>query len=144
MAYRVSAGTVEPLTRPHDMRRALIDAGVISEADACGGCIRNVLYLYLGDVELPRALPIPSFVPRPGDRVILATDGVTNFLEESHLLDACREYAGPQACAGHLVRLALDRGSRDNCTCAVIAFPGDVEGPSSTTPPPRKWWQLWR
>ena len=143
MAYRVSAGKVEPLTRPHDMRHALIDAGVISAADAHDECIRNVLYLYLGDVELPQALTIHSFVPHPGDRLVLATDGVWGVLEESHLLDACREYAEPRACAEHLVQLALDRGSRDNCTCAVIAFPGDA-GAAPTPPRSRKWWQLWR
>jgi protein phosphatase len=138
MAHRVSGGKVERLTRPHDLRHALIDAGVISESEGHSGCIRNVLYLYLGEVEFPRPLPIRSFAPRPGDRVILSTDGVTGVIEESHLLEACREYAEPQACADH-----LDRGSRDNCTCAVIAFPGDVEG-LPTPPQRRRWWHIWR
>jgi protein phosphatase len=142
MAYRVSADRVERLTRPHDLRHALIDAGVIPESH--DGCVRNVIWLYLGDVELPEALTIPCFVPRPGDRVILSTDGTWGVLEDSDLLAACREYAQPQACAEHLVRLALDRGSHDNCTCAVIAFPGDPDSSPTATPPPRKWWQLWR
>lgn len=140
IAYRVSAGKIERLTRPHDMKHALVEAGVLTEAEARDGRVCGGLIRHLGSKDYQTELDVPSFVPRPGDRVILATDGVTGVLDDAQLLAACREVAEPQACADHLVRLALDRGSRDNCTCAVIAFPGEVAAP----PRPRKWWQLWR
>jgi protein phosphatase len=140
MAYRVSGGKVERLTWPHDFRHYAVRNRIISEAEAGDHFIKNVLVNYLGG-ELPETLEIPSFVPSPGDRLILTTDGITGVLEDSALLDACRECPEPQACVEHLVRLALDRNSRDNCTCAVIAFPGDVEAAPA---PPRKWWRLWR
>lgn len=142
LAYRVSGGKVERLTRPHDMRQALIDAGVLSAPEARGASIGGRLVQYLGSDEPPRPAEVLSFDPRPGDRFVLATDGVTGTLEESDLLDACRGYADPRACAEHVVRLAIEHGSRDNCTCAVIAFPGGAEAAPPT--PPRKWWRFWR
>ena len=148
-AYRVSGGHIEKLTWEHDMRNALVRAGVISAAEAREHRIRNVLWRYLGSSEAQEKLEIPSFAPRPGDRLLLVTDGVTAVLTEEDLLEHCRSHPDPQTCAEKLANLALERGSRDNCTCAVIAFEwsgaGSPPAPQQQPrPAPRQWWQFWK
>jgi protein phosphatase len=141
-AYLVSGGRIRKLTWEHDFRTALIRNGVLSPEEVGGPSIRNALYRYLGSDETSAPVDVSSFVPKCGDRLLLATDGITNFVPEPDLLRLCLAHPDPVVCAEELVDFALNRGSRDNCTCAVIAF-----GDPNATPPPargRKWWRFWK
>jgi protein phosphatase len=136
-AFLISRKHVKKLTWDHDLRTALVRHG-ISAAGAQDYRIDSVLLRYLGAEESKEPIEVPSFTPRCGDRLVLATDGVTGVTPEPVLLEICRAHPDPHVCAEALVAGALERGSRDNCTCAVIAF-GDA-APRR----PRKWWRLWR
>ncbi len=61
------------------------------------------------------------FIPEAHDRLLLASDGLTNHVTDDDLRQA-RQFADPQEWANHLVQVALDRGSRDNVTCIIVAF----------------------
>jgi protein phosphatase len=139
-AFLVSGGHVKKLTWEHDLRTALVRHGIIGAADAHDYRLDNVLWRYLGAEESKEPIEVPSFTPRRGDRLVLATDGVTGVTPEPLLMEICRAHPDPQICADALVATALERGSRDNCTCAVIAFGDDVAPPH----PARKWWHFWR
>ena len=52
----------------------------------------------------------------------LASDGLTNHVTDEDLRDGPWRFPDPQQWADHLVQLALERGSRDNVTCVVVAF----------------------
>lgn len=67
-----------------------------------------------------RVLPASSVL-------LLTTDGVHGVLNEHLLLDECARALEPQDLAERLVRAALDRGSRDNCT-AVVAWYQQEQG----------------
>jgi protein phosphatase len=139
LAFRVRGGRTERLTQPHDHRTWMVRNRGLSEVEAehlRGG---GRLVYYLGGRELPERIETTTFDPLPGDRLILATDGVWALLEHSSLSEACQSHREPQACAEYLVQLALDHGSRDNCTAAVIAFERADNGPPSA--PPRTWWR---
>lgn len=142
MAYLVRDGAVKRLTRPHDLRHALIDRGTITEAEAYEHRIKNVLIRYLGCSEF-RAAAV-SFDPRPGDQIVLATDGIWGMLEAG-IADVCGAAPDPTSCAEALIELALQHGSRDNCTAAVLAFDWPESGAPEQPPAPRKWrWQFWK
>jgi protein phosphatase len=152
-AFRISNSRVEKLTWEHDMRAALVRHGVIPASEANDYPIRNVLWRYLGAEDTREPVEIRSFAPRHGDRFVLATDGITNVVPEAQLLEVCEAHPDPQACAEELVNLALEQGSRDNCTCAVIAFEREGTDPQEEAPaaappgplaPARKWWQFWK
>ena len=66
-------------------------------------------------------MPEP-FTPEAGDRLLLASDGLTNHVTEQDLCEGPRQFPDPQEWADHLAKTALDRGSRDNVTCVVVAF----------------------
>src|SRR5579884_3101965 len=122
--YHFSGHWSHRLTEDHDVRTALVRTGTFTREQAERERIRNVLYRHLG-CEWSEGVgdeTCRSFPPQPGDRLLLATDGVWRFLQEGDLPEARLRYPEPQACADHLVDLALSRGSRDNATCIVAAF----------------------
>ncbi len=56
---------------------------------------------------------------RPGDILLLCTDGLTSFVDDRRIADALREVPQPAACAEVLVERAIARGSDDNITVMV-------------------------
>lgn len=145
-AYRLSGGRLERLTWEHNWANEVIRRGIMSKAEARDHRISRNLVNFLGQREPEPQFEFPTFVPRPGDRLILATDGVTGVLSNDTLLNTCRTIPDPTTCAEALVEHALATGSRDNCTCAVLAFEWVGAGPAPEPPapqPPRKWWRFW-
>jgi serine/threonine protein phosphatase PrpC len=146
-AYRVSQGVVETLTCPQDRIASFYHQRGISSEAAQHRFVSSIFY-GLG-WELPDEIEVPSFTPREGDRLILATDGVHRLLGHPELLAACQLPGGALVCAEHLVQIALDACSRDNATCVVLAF-DQLTRPEATPPEPtparrmrRKWWRFW-
>jgi serine/threonine protein phosphatase PrpC len=122
MAYRVTDERIEPLTRPHTIWDEMVRRGNTPTNTGW----RNILMHVLGG-ELPNPLEVISFVPLPGDCLVLTTDGIANHIPESTILNACRTVSDPTTCAEAIIEHAVMAGSRDNCTCAVMAF--DCDGP---------------
>lgn len=120
-AYRLRGGHLEKLTRDHDLATALIDAGTIKPDEAEHHRFRNVLYLYLGS---PDARDGPDDVRvidvRPGDRILLASDGLTGVVRDATLAEMLGRQGDPRESAHALVQHALISDSRDNVTCVVI------------------------
>jgi protein phosphatase len=61
-----------------------------------------------------------------GDRILLASDGLTDLVGEAELAEALAARADDDAVAA-LIAAALSRGGRDNVTCAVATI---IEGPA--------------
>ncbi len=57
-----------------------------------------------------------------GDRLLMTTDGVHGVLEDDLLQRLLVEEQEPAAIAGRIVRTALARGARDNCTAVVAQY----------------------
>jgi len=119
MAYRVRGDQIEPLTRAHTVWNEMVRRGTVQAT--ASPRFQNVLMHVLGG-QLPDPLEVVSFAPLPGDRLVLTTDGVTNHIPASTILNACRTISDPTTCAEAIIEHAIMAGSRDNCTCAVIAF----------------------
>lgn len=62
---------------------------------------------------------------RVGDRVLLCSDGLTDFVAEERIAEVLR-LADPHSAAAVLTQAALTEGGRDNITCVVVDV---VEGP---------------
>jgi protein phosphatase len=121
-AYHVAGEGAQCLTYDHDVQGALIRNGTLTEEEAARSHIHNVLYRFLGCAEMELPFEFRTVRPRPGDHLVLATDGLWNHVAEAELVRMCRAHPDPQASAAHLVEQALNRGSRDNVTCVVAAF----------------------
>jgi protein phosphatase len=56
----------------------------------------------------------------PGDGLVLVSDGVTGYLDESDLASILAETPNAQTAAERLVREAVERGGADNATAIVV------------------------
>jgi PPM family protein phosphatase len=121
-AFLVRGGRVEQLTLDHTVADALARNGTITTDQAKTSPWRNVLYRFLGCVEMTEDAEVRPFTPEAGDRLVLASDGLAGFISHDDLRDGAARFAEAQSWADQLVEMALDRGSRDNVTCVVVAF----------------------
>jgi protein phosphatase len=121
-AYLIREGRVEQLTIDHTVADALLRNGALTPEQARQSPYRNVLYKFLGCADLSDSAEVRPFTPQAGDRLVLASDGLTNFVSADDLIAGAARHSDPQEWANELVNLALERGSNDNVTCIVVAF----------------------
>lgn len=119
-AYHFRNGKILGVTVDHNLAEALRKANTISKEEVKTHRFRHVLYKYLGSPEPWEGPEMNGWDLQPGDRIVLATDGVTGTMEDEHIRDEIYKYSDPQECASRLVRAALDAGSRDNVTVLVV------------------------
>jgi protein phosphatase len=121
-AYLIRGNRVEQLTVDHTVADALARNGTITVDQARQSPWRNVLYKFLGCAEMTEGAEVVPFTPQAGDRLLLATDGLTNHISPEDLSEGAARYPDPQEWVEALIELALERGSRDNVTCVILAF----------------------
>ena len=121
-AYLVRGDRVEQLTMDHTVADALERNGTLTHEQARNSPWKNVLYKFLGCVEMTEGPDVRPFAPEAGDRLVLGSDGMTNFVTSEDLCAGAKQFTNPQEWADHLVQVALERGSKDNVTCVIVAF----------------------
>lgn len=120
-AYRLRDSHLEQLTRDHSLADALGEAGTIAKDEVERHKFKHVLYLYLGSRDVrdgPEQIRVEDV--RPGDRFLLATDGLTGVVRDDDIAALLAAEHDPQQSAQALVNRALDNNSKDNVTCLVI------------------------
>lgn len=118
-AYLLRDGRLCRLTTDHNVAAGLVAAGKITDAEAQHHPGRNVVTRTLGaatrsDPDLRRV------GRRPGDRLLLCTDGLTAVLADAEIRRVLGWYGSPDACCRELVGLANDGGGPDNVTVLVV------------------------
>jgi protein phosphatase len=121
-AYLIRDGRVEQLTVDHSVAQALVLNGALTPEEARNSPYQHVLHRFLGCAGTFEVAEVRPVAPRPGDCLLLASDGLTNHVEEDDLRHGARQFPSLQAWVDHLVDLALQRGSKDNVTCVAITF----------------------
>lgn len=121
-AYLIRGDNVELLTVDHSVAQALVLSGALTPEEARHSPYQHVLHKFLGCAAMCDNAEVKPFVPEGGDRLLLASDGLTNHISDNDLRQGAKDYPDPQDWADYLVKTALSRGSRDNVTCVVVAF----------------------
>lgn len=118
-AFLYRGGILEQITVDHSLVAELERSGALTAEQARRHPHRNVITRALGlaaEVEVDRF----QLEVEEGDRYLLCSDGLTNAVEPSDVVDHLREEADPQAAAGSLVQLANAAGGRDNVTVVIV------------------------
>ncbi|MCW2855022.1 MAG: protein phosphatase domain protein [Marmoricola sp.] len=123
--YLLRGEVLTRLTRDHTYVQDLLDQGRIEPADVAEHPWRNVVLRTVnGTVEGEPDLIELSLVA--GDRLLLASDGLTDLLSDAELVRTILPRSDEDA-VGALIAAALARGGRDNVTCVVATV---IDGPA--------------
>lgn len=134
--YRLIDDSLMPMTVDHSEVRELVDAGVISEAEARTHPKRNVVTRSLGTTYAasPDVRVVP---PLPGERFVICSDGLTGELTDDEITAVLLDHPDPQRAAEALVRAAVAAGGRDNVTVVVVDLTDGGADSSMTVTSPR-------
>lgn len=110
------------LTRDHSLVQALIDAGEVDAQDARGHPSRSVITRHVG--MTPPAHPDVAAVElRPGDRIMLCSDGLHGAVDDASLARILGAQHNPRDTCAALIGAANEAGGPDNVTAVVIDIP---------------------
>lgn len=117
-AYVWGSGGLVQVTRDHSVVAALLEAGMITHAEADDHPERHVLLraVSANDAGAPEFFEVPQAA---SVRLLLCSDGVHGLLSDEVLAEVLSGGA-PQACAEALVSAALAAGGTDNATAVVV------------------------
>jgi len=122
--YIFRDGGLTRVTRDHTYVQDLIDEGRLDEDGSAEHPWRNVVMRTVnGEDGVPDIL---ALFLKPGDRILLATDGLTDMVDEAVIAESLATRSDDDAVSA-LVAAALGRGGRDNVTCVLATV---VEGPA--------------
>jgi len=116
-AYLLRDGVLTQLTRDH--LHVTEDLGV-EQQEAKKHHLRHMLSRALGAKAQVR-VDIETVAAREGDRFLLCTDGLSNVLPESELVNGLGDPA-PREAVMRLLRQAEAGQADDNCSCIVVAL----------------------
>lgn len=109
-------GRLRRLTEVHTHAAALVAAGAVELGSAAERRLGGLLTRFLGMPGTVSA-QLATVRTRPGDRVLVATDGVTGALPVPVLAGLLSR---PGVAAAELVAAAVDAGSRDDATALLV------------------------
>jgi PPM family protein phosphatase len=118
-AYLVREGIAMQLTEDHTLLAKLLAAGIDVDVDGDGARFKTMLTNALGIGTEPHASTF--VVPlTDGDRVLLCSDGVSEYVAEAEVGEVLSRAASPGRAAQQLVDMSLARGGHDNATAVVL------------------------
>lgn len=119
-AYFISENGIIQITTDHTVVRMLLEQGSIQESELKTHPQKNYITKAVGaniTVE-PDYFEIPC---SSGSKILLCSDGLTNYLEDSEILELSRENS-VENFAEKLIETAKERGGNDNITVAIITY----------------------
>jgi PPM family protein phosphatase len=120
-AYLLRDGALQRLSEDHSLVHELVRQGQLSEVEAEQHPQRSVITRALGTDEEVQ-IDTFSLQSKPGDVLLLCTDGLNTMVSEADIAAALGSETGAADVARRLVRAALKAGGEDNVTAVVVCF----------------------
>lgn len=117
--YLLRDGRLEQITQDHSLVARLADAGVIRKEQIRTHPRRNEIYRSLGH-HARAEVDIFSLFLRPGDRLILCSDGLWEMVPDKKIGEIVRRARSPQQACDELVAAANRAGGEDNIAVVVV------------------------
>ncbi|WP_410810385.1 PP2C family protein-serine/threonine phosphatase [Micromonospora sp. 067-2] len=115
--YLLRDGELTQLTRDDTFVQALVDQGTLSPEQARHHPQRSLVTRAVQGADTPPAIGVLTVVS--GDRLLLCSDGLSDYVEDEAIAAALSMYADRQQCGEQLVKLAHHAGAPDNVTVVV-------------------------
>jgi serine/threonine protein phosphatase PrpC len=118
--YLIRNGQITRVTRDHSYVGRLVESGMISPEEAEHHPQRNILTAALGtNPDLIMDSPGHPEPLRPGDVLLLCSDGLWGQVRDAEILAAVEDKSAEQA-GRELIELARQRGGPDNITVEIL------------------------
>lgn len=136
--YLMRGKHIHQLSRDHTWVQEALDKGILSKAAIKSHPNLHVIRRYIGSSEPPepdlrlylqanendmRARANQGTTLKPGDVIMLCTDGLTDLVNDTEMLASLQGKTLKQA-ASSLIDLANERGGHDNITVVMLGVPG--------------------
>jgi len=118
-AYLLREGDFLQLTKDHSYVQEQVDAGLLTPEQARTHPYSNVITRCVGANE-DVAPDIYFGNLEQGDRVLLASDGLTGMLEDQQIAVIMGDEENPEVCVNKMITDANRRGGLDNITAIVV------------------------
>jgi PPM family protein phosphatase len=130
-AFLARDGELTQITKDHSFVQSLVDEGRITADEAIGHPQRSLVTRVLtGEADDEPDVTVRE--ARIGDRYLIASDGLTDYVAGDTIADIVTAGETPGATAERLVDLALKAGAPDNVTIVI----GDVVDLTKVDAPP--------
>lgn len=135
--YLLRGHTLHQLTTDHSWVQEAVEKGALTPEQARRHPMAHIIRRYLGapngvrpDLRLKlrrgesdtQARRNQGLALRPGDRLLLCTDGLTDLVDDDEIREIL-QHSSLEEALDQLVALALDRGGKDNITVVGISVP---------------------
>jgi len=118
--YRLHGDEFEQVTRDHSLIQELIDRGFFTPEEAAENTPRNLVTRALG-IELDVEVDVQELEARPGEIYLLCSDGLNDMVDDEEIHLTLSKYSANLAeAASELVRLANDKGGKDNISVVLV------------------------
>ncbi len=125
-AFLLRAGSFAQITKDHSFVQQLVDEGRISKDEATSHPQRSVVTRVM--TGQPEDEPDTSLrEARVGDRFLLCSDGLTDFVGSDAIEEILRKARSPEEAADRCIEVALKGHTRDNVT-VIVADVVDAAG----------------
>jgi serine/threonine protein phosphatase PrpC len=121
-AYLWRGGELQQLTRDQTLAQRLADEGAISQDAVAGHRLRHVLQQALGRPERELEVEVVREQVQPGDRLLLATDGLVETVSDEEIAAMLRATPSDERACLEITDRALARHAADNVTVVLASF----------------------
>lgn len=116
--YLIRNNSIEKVTWDHSFIEELVKNGSITRDEAVNHPKKNLITRAVG-YELDLLVDTYELDLVESDTVLLCTDGLTNMIEETKILEIINNAENPQAACDTLIENANNRGGEDNVTVVI-------------------------
>ncbi len=117
--YLIRDGTIQQLTNDHSLVMEQVRRGLMTLAEARASDMQNIIIRALGSDKNVEP-DLDDQMARPGDILLLCSDGLTRHLPDESLLELITNAPGLEQACEALVQGAKDAGGDDNITCLLL------------------------
>jgi protein phosphatase len=124
--YRLRSGEFAQITKDHSLLQEQIDAGLITQEQAAGSSIKNLVTRALG-VEDAVALDMGEHEVEVGDSYLMCSDGLSDMVDDAEIASILGGHASVEQKADSLVETANAHGGRDNISILLVQVDASSE-----------------
>lgn len=118
-AYLRRGDTLVQVTRDHSWVQDQVDRGLITRDQARGHPSSNLITRAIG-IDTTPTPDIHTGQLRDGDEFLLASDGLTDMLDDAHINEVLASYESADTVVERLVAAANDAGGSDNISSVLV------------------------